>query len=307
MENMIELCFSDSVKGALRCAQHCDSDGGGVSGIATIGGSDFQEKKQKKIPKQNRCHPITPLDSEYDDVLGLSLNLSCGDIAEPLSVSCRRQKLIHQWLTADPWGELENVEAQAQEHWQNCLNDYEQLRIQAAKKPVRIWTDYTPDSLCGLLFAADILYKLDTAVTCIPLPLWTEEPDGVIRQFDGWGCVCPEEFGRFVPGGVALSKNVLRLLAGRWKELQEENAPLRAFVNGRVVSVNADFYDDFIRQSFIDGEMQVAQIIGRVLSRRPGVGDWIITERIRHMLRSGELRMVQEDSRRFWRSTVMKT
>lgn len=302
---MIDLCFSDSVKGALRCAQHDGIIGGAIS-IAVIGES---HENEKELYEQQICRTknVQSLGGDPKDVLGLSWGLSIGDIAAPLSPICLRRELLYQWLTADPWDEMGEMEAQAEEYWQNCLADYDRLITCAAQEPVRIWVDYTPDSLCGLLFAADILYKLDASVTYIPLPSWVEEPAGVIKQYSGWGDVCPEEFGQYLSDGKPLTKNVLRLLAGRWKELQKENAPMRAFINGRVIGVNEDFYDPFIRQSFVDGNMHVAQLIGRVLgSQRLGISDWVIAQRIKHMLLSGELQLVREDSR-FYHATVRKT
>ena len=39
-----------------------------------------------------------------------------------------------------------------------------------------------------------------------------------------------------------------------WRKLQAENAALRAVVNGRLVSVKADFYDQFIEREMPAGE-----------------------------------------------------
>ena len=94
-------------------------------------------------------------------------------------------------------------------------------------------------------------------------------------------------------------------MASRWRELQQENAPLRAVVNGRVRSVGADFYDGLIRKHIPEGQTKIANIIGDVLGReKPGIGDIWLAERIRWMLSTGELRMVREDPERFYRSVV---
>lgn len=101
---------------------------------------------------------------------------------------------------------------------------------------------------------------------------------------------------------------MLGAMAHRWEVLRQENAPLRAVVNGRVRSVGEDFYDEMIRRHLPEGQTKIANIIGEVLGReKPGIGDVWLAERIRQMLSTGELRMLQEDRERFYRSVVERT
>ena len=88
---MIDLCFSDSVKGALRCAQHDGIIGGAIS-IAVIGESHENEKElyEQQI---RRTKNVQSLGGDPKDVLGLSWGLSIGDIAAPLSPICLRREL----------------------------------------------------------------------------------------------------------------------------------------------------------------------------------------------------------------------
>ena len=81
-------------------------------------------------------------------------------------------------------------------------------------------------------------------------------------------------------------------------------SPLRAVVNGRVRSVDADFYDDCLRRALPMGRKKVARLIGEILGReQPGVGDTLLANRLRVLLERGEFRMVQEDPQ-FYRSVV---
>lgn len=52
-------------------------------------------------------------------------------------------------------------------------------------------------------------------------------------------------------------------LLSDWKRLQEENAPLRAMVDGKVQSVPVDFYDEAILSGITEAEMP------RCARRRP--------------------------------------
>ena len=173
---------------------------------------------------------------------------------------------------------------------------------------VRIWVDHTPYGACGLLHAASLLKDTKADVRVVFLPPWRERPDGVVETYLGWGEVEPELFGRFLSREEPLPPVMLGAMAHRWEVLRQENAPLRAVVNGRVRSVGEDFYDEMIRRHLPEGQTKIANIIGEVLGReKPGIGDVWLAERIRQMLSTGELRMLREDRERFYRSVVERT
>lgn len=316
---MIDLCFSQSVKGSLRIAQHRNRIGGGKSVIGVIyadGDTPPTEEEQAAYLEKARAEQAwrqsraVPLDGSFEDVLALPLGLDRGDIAAPIEEDCPRQALIRKWIITDTLGTPEEAENHARQHWEGCLRDLEALNRRAAAEPVRIWVDNTPGCRCGLLFAASILTKIKSAeVTMIPIPEWAERYDGTIIQYTGWGEVHPEEFGLYLDRAVPLSQSVLRLLAHEWRQLQEENAPLRAYVNGRVMSVGEDFYDHLIRREIPAADsIKVAEVIGNVLGRqKPGIGDGILADRIRWMLSTGELRMVEENDEMFYRSIIERT
>ena len=141
---------------------------------------------------------------------------------------------------------------------------------------------------------------------------WAELiPPSGCRQIEAWKKrfeVEPELFGRFLSREEPLPPVMLGAMAHRWEVLRQENAPLRAVVNGRVRSVGEDFYDEMIRRHLPEGQTKIANIIGEVLGReKPGIGDVWLAERIRQMLSTGELRMLREDRERFYRSVVERT
>ena len=299
---MLELCFSQSARGGLQCAQHCG--GGGRKIIGVIVGRDDgrpatrkeirQAQKQAQQKREALDREAIPLGGTPSDVLELSLGLDMGDIREPLGEA--RRELLRRWYDG-------NDEA-ADQDWQETLESADRLRACGTGDAVRIWVDHTPSSACGLLHAASILEKTGAAVSVVPLPHWREEGKTVV-SYQGWGEVEPELFGRFLSGEEPVPPLILGVMASRWRELQQENAPLRAVVNGRVRSVGADFYDGLIRKHIPEGQTKIANIIGDVLGReKPGIGDAWLVERIRWMLSTGELRMVEENSEWFYRSVV---
>ena len=301
---MLELCFSQSARGGLRCAQHCG--GGGRKIIGVIMGRDDgrpatrkeirQAQKQTQQKREALDREAIPLGGTAADVLGLSLGLEMGDIREPLGEA--RRELLRRWYDG-------NDEA-ANQDWQETLESADRLRACGPGDTIRIWADRTPHSACGLLHAASLLKDTKAAVHVVFLPLWRETGDGkTLVSYLGWGEVEPELFGHFLSREEPLPPLILRAMASRWRELQQENASLRAVVNGQVRSVREDFYDEMIRRHIPEGQTKIANIIGDVLGReKPGIGDVWLAERIRWMLSAGELRMVREDPERFYRSVV---
>ena len=299
---MLELCFSQSARGGLRCAQHCGGGGRKVFGVI-VGRDDGrpatrkeirQAQKQAQQKREALDREAIPLGGPAAVVLGLSLGLDMGDIPEPLGEA--RRELLRRWYDG-------NDEA-ADQDWQETLESADRLRACGTGDAVRIWVDHTPSSACGLLHAASILEKTGAAVSVVSLPHWREEGKAVV-SYQGWGEVEPELFGHFLSREEPVPPLALGAMAHRWEVLQKENAPLRAVVNGQVRSVGEDFYDDLIRRHIPEGQTKIANIIGNVLGQeRPGIGDVWLAERIRWMLSTGELRMVREDRERFYRSVV---
>ena len=302
---MLELCFDQSTRGALRVAQHCGGGGKGAVGVivaASDQGDPVAEQAARRAAEAFRRRQeelereAVPLGGSPNDVLTLSLGLDMGDIREPLGEG--RHQLQRQRYD----GENEI----ADRDWGRNLEAAERLKACGPGDTVRIWADRTPHSACGLLHAASLLKDTKAAVHVVFLPLWRETGDGkTLVSYLGWGEVEPELFGHFLSREEPLPPLILRAMASRWRELQQENAPLRAVVNGQVRSVREDFYDEMIRRHIPEGQTKIANIIGDVLGReKPGIGDVWLAERIRWMLSTGELRMVREDPERFYRSVV---
>ncbi len=172
-------------------------------------------------------------------------------------------------------------------------------RPDGAGEEVRIWADDTPDGACGLRHAAALLAGLDARVTLVSLPRWWERPDGAVVRWDrGWGEVHPEEFGLHLGGAEELTRPVLRMLALEWERLREENAPLRAVVNGRVMGVSEDFYDPVLRRCLTEKPQKVANVLGQALVQLSGVGDWLLARRLRAMAEAGTVRVDEAGSTR---------
>lgn len=144
------------------------------------------------------------------------------------------------------------------------------LLAQAKDTRFSIWSSDAPRKNAGLYWLVAQLEPLgweNLDVSLVELPAFLEREDGVVVQYRAWGEVCPEEWSRWKTAGVRLPSPLLRAMADRWKELRRENAPLRAVLNGRLVSAPETLYDFFLFQEIAaqPEEFREEEVIGRVL------------------------------------------
>jgi len=300
---MMDIVFSDSEKGLFRYAQRCGHSVGGASAIGIIGqaGEDLTQDENDSLlaeairQQEQRLCAEKPLGGNAQDVIGLSFALDIGDIASPVTAAGRRD-LLREMLGANPWGELPDLEASIDAHWQNCVSDLEKLLSRAqAGESARIWYSDAPYATCGLYHVIHLLQGCECDITVVKLPGYLPLGDQGARSAVSWAEVCPGELADYLPSAVAMPKCVRQAISAEWQGLMRQNARLRVVVNGRLQSAAADFYDSFIRRQVPDGHFKVAQLIGHVLGQcQLGVGDWLIADRIKQMIKSGELLMVEQ-------------
>jgi len=100
---------------------------------------------------------------------------------------------------------------------------------------------------------------------------------------------------------LTASKVILQTCSAHWKQLVQENATLRAVVNGRLTSVSENFYDSFIRREIkkLPAKFREGDLIGNVFEYGFGISDTLIHSRIEQMIFSGELKIaaMPEDGR----------
>lgn len=92
--------------------------------------------------------------------------------------------------------------------------------------------------------------------------------------------------------GKKLPTDYLRSLANHWRELQQENAFLRAMLNGKLVSAPESLYDAFILRELAkqEEEFMEARLVGQVLGKyQLGISDAWIALRIEQFIQGGLL------------------
>ncbi len=313
---MLDVCFSDSMKGSLHYAQHCGNSSGRAASVGVIGAGKISWWQRLKALKRARAEMreleklAVPLGGSWEDVVGLSFDLSYGDIAAPLDAEdCPRRDIIFQWLTDDPWREPADMWDEAEKSWRDSMSDLDRLKTCAsAGEDVRIWADATPSAACGLLFTANLLEGVPCRITVVLPPKQYKRPDGIIKEYDWWGDVDAELFGAFADDAVVLSDECRVSLSDRWRKLRNENAPLRVIEDKTVMSAGEDYYDGIIRQEYPEDTCKVAKLIGSVIVKhRLGINDRLIAQRIRVLISKGELQVIGKEPERLYETMIART
>ena len=299
---MLEVVFSDSAAGTMSVALGHKYKIGGAT--AVIDANDVGEKDrtitQAEIEKfqheaeereRSGWENAIPFEGNRENIINFPLALSVGNITET-GIGSEREKAISLLMGIFPSMVFQVVN----DLLNTAHKSYAILMEQVQKgEPIRVWVSREPDAMCGLYWLMEQLIpigleKLD--VTLVELPAWERGPDGCIVQYTGWGEIEPYRFGEMALLGKKLPINYLRSLANRWEELQQENATLRAVLNGKLVSVPDSLYDTFILRELEkqEDEFKEAQLVGQVLGKyQLGIGDAWIALRIEQFIRDGLL------------------
>lgn len=127
--------------------------------------------------------------------------------------------------------------------------DLSELRMRAERgEPLRVWYSQDPDEMAGFWWLmSELEYLEDIEIHGIELPSYYEQPDGTVIIWDKWGEVSPEEWALFLAETKPVPRNYRRGCAMEWQQLVWEDAPLRAMVNGKLVSASEKLYEQFLR------------------------------------------------------------
>lgn len=299
---MLEVVFNDSVAGAMLMAVgHQHSVGRATAVIfanedgeqdAAFSQAEIEKFQREAVERERQgWENAVPFEGKREDIINLPLAMSVGHISQT-GIGTEREEAI-SLLT----GTFPDIASQVvEEILDTARKSYDVLLKQVQNgEPIRVWASREPDTMCGLYWLMEQLRPIGFEtldVTLVELPEWEKRPDGCIVQYTGWGEMEPYRFGEMALLGKKLPVNLLRSLANRWLELQQENATLRAVLNGKLVSAPESLYDTFILRELEkqENEFNEARLVGQVLGKyQLGIGDAWIALRIEQFIKDGLL------------------
>lgn len=111
-------------------------------------------------------------------------------------------------------------------------------------------------------------------ISVVSLPKYNPISENDIVEYSHWGEVDAGRFYQFLSLEKQLTKIEKRIISDHWHDLMEENAPLRALLNGKLTSVPENFYDFIIMNNLPDNDFIMARFIGKLLGEyRLGISD----------------------------------
>lgn len=295
---MLEVVFGESAAGGLAVAQHCGEDDiGGAFGVCILSedGSDPSpeelEEARNRAEKEEciRHQNAVSIGGNRDDIFCFSNDLSRGDISGNC-VSENRLNYLEKFRPIFP--------DECDCYVENVKKAKKNLDIlverASAGEILRIWYSEQPVEYCGLCW---LISELKNRMKNLPRIRVIKQPNQVekgntICHYMGWGGVCPEEFHQFLSLEKEATPAFVTGAIIQWKKMQDQNAPLRAVINGTLQSVPEDFYDCFIKReiSLAEHEFHEAHLIGNILGKyQLGIGDVWVAFRIEKMIEKGWL------------------
>lgn len=305
---MIEILFGTSACASLKLAQHYGQGEflGSSIGFFAANHPDGSKptKEEIKAARQEAeekarlvWEKATPMGGDPADVYGFSLLLSIGDISENQPGSKRQQALEHLFSVY-----RDEVSRAAREIVEKAKEDLNTVQQQtAAGESLRIWYSDHPDEMCGFYWFMEQLEQWKVQyqqISTVKLPAWKpgEKENAVLRE--SWNGLAPEEWRLYLELGLEkpMPPFLRQHYAFLWRWLQRENAPLRAVLNGQLVSASEKLYDEFILREIKEAsqEFQEARIIGQVLGKYQGINDAWAACRIEEIIRAGKLGVITE-------------
>lgn len=281
---MLEVVFSDSEKGSMRVAKNYnekDMMGGAIS-YGYIGKKPAQGELKKYFEGQ-------AVGGNFKDVVNIGFSLDVGDVSGPIDGDERQNVFLKLWERFN----FDNMEKE--QFFLNQRKDMEYL-LSSAKDgiPIRIWKSNAPYSTCGFYFVCNILRNIECNISVISLPKYKQASEDEIVEYSHWGEVEAGKFYQFLPLEKKLSQIEKRVASDYWDDLIVENAPLRAIINGKLVSVPENFYDFIIAKNLPNNDFIMARFIGKLLGEgRLGISDSWYALRIDKMIRDGKLIVVE--------------
>lgn len=303
---MMEILFSESGAGALKCAQNADPKGAVIGVIITHNDGSTPTQAEldaaQREAEEKHCKEwenAVSIGGSPDDVFCFDLAWDMGDISEE-GIGDKRLAVLNALYSIYD----DDTQKGAQIQFDSARQALLQVMERAQKgEDIRVWYSDNPGERCGMLWFMAELRKIKDysgRVYMIKLPKYMyNEAENTITEYHGWAEIDPAKWHKCLKYAQDKTKECWGY-AQQWWNLMQENADLRTVVNGRVRSVSEDIYDRYIWEEIdlMEDEFIQAAVIGNVLGKHQlGIGDAFVALRMEKFIESDILRVVPKTSR----------
>ena len=280
---MLEIVSGDSAKGAMMLAKRYNQN-------AMLSGPTSHFGRKPTKAKLIKLFEGQPVGGNPQDVTAPGWSLDTSDISGEIDNPARRDMFVR--LYASVVFDQKDVD----DFFADQRKDLDKmLSAAAAGQALRVWKSSAPHADCAYAFVCHALKEIDCPLYVIDMLDFYETGDGITQTAADWGSIPAGQLYKFLPLQRLVSDKEKHFQASLWSSLRNENAPLRAVVSGRLISVPEDFYDPILIHHIPDGEFLMARLIGELLGKYPlGISDGWYALRIKKMISENKLRVVKD-------------
>lgn len=238
-------------------------------------------------------------------IICLGWMLDIGQLDIPVA-SSYRYKLIHDMYFQGefPYDEKEDGEEGIGGRFAHEMKKLKDFLNQG--ETIRVWYSFSPDAMCGFYFICDFMKTYKNDLIAVKLPEHMQK-DNTVLSFSRWEEVEHTDIKKLQSLGKTVSKDERRMITSLWNDLVMENAPLRAVINGKLISVEESFYDFILWKYITDIPTKEVRIIGDILGNyQLGIGDSWYARRIDHYIETGEIGIIEDHEKKYQRIIARK-
>lgn len=235
---------------------------------------------------------------KVNEIINFCFMLDIGDIYQDIQSQYRKDFICSMYFQGQS-ADLQ-MSAELKKTGDYYIGQYRTL-IDYLKdgRSIRIWYSETPYSLCGFYYLCSLLEKYHNEVYTVKLDRHIVI-DHTIYQC--WNEVPANKFANFLSYQRKLTDVEIKMYSFLWQELVEDNSPLRAVINGQLIGVPEDFYDNLLWKYFSKKPIAQSRLIGMILNHfQIAVSDWWYAKRIDFYIEKGKIRIVKNSKNKYER------
>lgn len=237
-----------------------------------------------------------------DEILCLGFMLEQGDISQKADSKYRRDYILDMYMQSGYLTDPEDIE-ELKESISSYCRDLERV-VEAARngEEIRVWNEISPASISGFYHLCSVLDPYDVGFEYIEIPhnfIDLGDPTSDLMENAIYDHL--EDLKKLQTSVSYLDVNYYSLF---WEQLAEENAPLRAMVNGQLISVPEDIFD-FIILKHLTTPKQEHAVIGEILiSDQRYLSDTWLAKRIQKLIDKGKIVILEDNSVPYQRTII---
>lgn len=212
-----------------------------------------------------------------NDVLPIDFRLDCGNLSDGVFSDTRFKYL--QDLSRDEW--MGDEAFYTKKDWENSKNALKIIKDRAnTGEEILFWLTLNPKAVCDFLFLITEIGSFEN------ISVINYHEKEVIRFFEN-------EYEKLQKTKVKLNKDKFELATKSWEKIRLSSETLRVLINGSIVGVAEDFYDNLILSHIPNGEFVATMLLTDLykMNIRFGTDDFKI-KRICNILKSDKIEVV---------------